>query len=130
MTDLQAAIGREQLKKLPSFVARRAEIFELYEAAGFNLVDAAVDGEPVRYRTVLRMQNPHSVIEALARNGITAIVPVEDWELLAEAAEFPHARHFTHHTVSLPTYPLLRNEDVARIVRIASGCLAPGGASS
>ncbi len=30
MTDLQAAIGRAQLKKLPAFVARRAEIYMRY----------------------------------------------------------------------------------------------------
>jgi perosamine synthetase len=128
MTDLQAAIGREQLKKLPSFIKRRAEIFELYKSAGFNLVDTAVDGEPVRYRTVLRTQSTRSVIEALARNGITAIVPVEDWELLAAPAEFPHAARFTQNTVSLPTYPFLRNEEVLRVVGVVANCLSLGSA--
>ena len=121
MTDLQAAIGREQLKKISWFVGRRAEIFELYKKAGLDLVDTSIQSEPVRYRTVLRTQSPHSVIEALARNGIKAIVPVEDWELLADPEEFPNAKHFSKNTVSLPTYPLLRDEDVLRIIDVLNG---------
>ena len=39
MTDLQAAIGREQLKKLPSFLKRREEIFNLYKKNGLILLD-------------------------------------------------------------------------------------------
>ena len=40
MTDLQAAIGRAQLKKLPGFIARRAELFDIYRSAGLPLTDA------------------------------------------------------------------------------------------
>lgn len=116
MTDLQAAVGREQLRKLPSFVARRAEIFDLYRQAGFDLLDGAGDGAPVRYRTVLRTRNPRALIEALAARGIKAIVPIEDWELLAEPDVFPHAAAFARATVSLPTYPSLRDEDVSRVI--------------
>ena len=121
MTDLQAAIGREQLKQISRFVGRRAEIFELYKKAGLDLLDTSIDGEPVRYRTVLRTQHPRSVIEAMARNGIKAIVPVEDWELLADPDEFPNAKRLSRNTVSLPTYPLLRNEDVLRIIDVLNG---------
>jgi perosamine synthetase len=116
MTDLQAAIGREQLKKVSSFIKRRAEIFELYRRAGLDLIDVPQQGEPVRYRTVFRTKNPRSVIDALARNGIKAIVPVEEWELLADSVEFPNAEYLSQNTVSLPTYPLLCNEDVFRII--------------
>ena len=38
MTDISAAIGREQLKKLPNFNARRREIAEMYNSALSELV--------------------------------------------------------------------------------------------
>lgn len=116
MTDLQAAIGREQLKKLPSFAARRAEIFDLYSKAGFDLLDGPVGCTPVRYRTVLRARNPRALIDALAGQEIKAIVPIEDWELLADPEAFPNALALTRATVSLPTYPSLRDEDVSRVI--------------
>lgn len=121
MTDLQAAIGRAQLKKLPSFVARRAEIFERYKRAGFDLLEAPGDAEPVRYRTVLRTSDPRSVIDSLARKGIKAIVPVEEWELLADPKAFPNAKRLSQSTVSLPTYPLLSDDDVSRIIDAVGG---------
>jgi dTDP-4-amino-4,6-dideoxygalactose transaminase len=41
MTDIQAAIGREQLKRLPAIVARRRELAARY-AAGLGSVDELV----------------------------------------------------------------------------------------
>ena len=58
MNDLQAAIGREQLRKLPDFLTRREEIFQKYKIAGLDLLDISpVDAQtiqPVRFRAVLK----------------------------------------------------------------------------
>jgi perosamine synthetase len=116
MTDLQAAIGRAQLGKLPSFLARRGAIFTSYRNENLELVDAHADATPVRYRAVVRTPHPHRLIERLAQRGITAIVPVEERELLAAAEHFPHAAAFANSTVSLPIYPSLRDGDVSHIV--------------
>jgi perosamine synthetase len=115
MTDLQAAIGRVQLTKLPTFIARREELFQTYKDVGLPVVEAQSDGA-VRYRCVVRSPIPQKVIEKLSDEGIKAIVPVEDWELLGDAAEFPNAAEFAHSTISLPIYPLLSNQDQDRVI--------------
>ena len=54
MTDIQAAIAREQLKKLPNFIYRRAEIFKKYQDAGLPIMDStSQDIKPVRFRAVI-----------------------------------------------------------------------------
>jgi perosamine synthetase len=115
MTDLQAAIGREQLRKLPSFLSRRREIFEQYRQAGLDLVDDNAVS-PVRYRSVLRAKDPRYLINELRRRDVEAIVPVEDWELLGSAQDYPQALAFARTTVSLPTYPSLSDDHVRHIV--------------
>jgi perosamine synthetase len=115
MTDLQAAVGRTQLRKLPSFLSRRREIFEQYRQAGLDLVDDNAVS-PVRYRSVLRAKDPRYLINELRRRDVEAIVPVEDWELLGSAQDYPQALAFARTTVSLPTYPSLSDDHVRHIV--------------
>jgi perosamine synthetase len=118
MTDLQAAIGRVQLGKLPGFVTRRGEIFARYRDAGFDLLDEKSHGVPVRYRSIVRTQSPRAIIDNLARYDIKAIVPVEDWELLGPADQYPNAAALTRTAVSLPTYPSLSDEELSRIIDV------------
>lgn len=119
MTDLQAAIGREQLKKLPWFLERREEIFGMYKDAGLKLLDSTNKNFiPVRYRAVLLTPSPRKIIDSLSKVGVKAIVPVEDWELLGEPEKFPSALRLTKETVSLPVYPLLDNVDVQKIISV------------
>jgi perosamine synthetase len=122
MTDLQAAIGRAQLSQLPNFIARRKEICATYAEAGLPLWPrAAVAGcEPCHYRAVLRVSDPVAVIAGFARGGVRAIVPVEEWELLEDAAAFPRAAALARSTVSIPIYPALTASEVANIVAVAS----------
>jgi perosamine synthetase len=116
MTDLQAAIGRTQLAKLPSFLACRDAIFSTYRDENLGLVDASCEATPVRYRAVIRSAHPPRLIERLAQRDITAIVPVEERELLGPAEQFPHASEFANATVSLPIFPSLSDDDVRHIV--------------
>ncbi|HEY7243432.1 MAG TPA: DegT/DnrJ/EryC1/StrS family aminotransferase [Xanthobacteraceae bacterium] len=115
MTDLQATVGREQLRKLPWFLRRRHEIFERYRAAGLDLVDDA-PCFPVRYRSVLRAKDPRWLIDQLKHRDIAAIVPVEDWELLGAPEDYPQAMAFARSTVSLPIYPSLSDGELGRII--------------
>ena len=122
MTDLQAAIGRVQLKKLPSFLNRRKEIFESYLQAGLPLLNGSSERIcPIRYRAVLLTDHPHNVIQLLKRHNINAIAPIQDWELLGEKKYFPNALKFTLETVSLPIYPLLSDSDVEKIISAFEG---------
>ena len=116
MTDLQAAIGRVQLKKLPNFIRRREEIFQYYKKAGLDLLD--VDEkysdiiEPVRYRAILKTNSPQELIKSLNKVGVTSIIPTEDWEILGELDLLPNSLKFSRETISLPIYPSLTNDQL------------------
>jgi perosamine synthetase len=125
MTDLQAAVGRAQLKKLPGFLARRAELFDCYRAAGLPLLDVADPAlSPVRFRAVVQTAEPQAVIAALEAEGVRAIVPQDTWELQGDAADAPHAAALSANTVSLPLYPSLSDADAQRIARTVAMVLA------
>ena len=120
MTDLQAAVGRVQLSRLHGFITQRERWFSLYRQAALNLIDDKTSGmQSVRYRVVMRCDDPGRVIAALAAVGVRAIVPIEECELLDTPESYPTARAWANSTVSLPAYPGLREEDVVRIARIA-----------
>jgi perosamine synthetase len=115
ITDLQAAIGRVQLERLPEFLERREVIYTRYKNAGLPLLDAA--GSPARYRAVMRSDNPLRVIHALEEAGVTAIIPIEDWELAAPLDKYRNAAKMARTCVSLPCYPTLADGDVDTILR-------------
>ena len=115
MTDLQAAIGREQLKKLPIFLARREAIFQKYKKAGLNLLDVNPSDthlSPVRYRAIMKTDNPKRIIDSLEKVGVKSIIPTEDWEVLGDHRLLPNSLELTRSTVSLPVYPSLTDQDI------------------
>lgn len=121
MTDMQAAVGRAQLAKLPAFLEQREHLFGIYREAGLDLLDSAVaeSTQSARYRAVMRCAEPKHLIETLLDNGIRAIVPVERWELLDSPDKYPLAEALSCSSVSLPIYPALKASDVKRIANIA-----------
>lgn len=120
MTDLQAAIGREQLKKLPNFISRRERIFTMYRESALELLDIKLEDRgrliPVRYRAIARVKDPPKIISALKELGIIIKIPIEDWELLGEPTSFPNANLLTRETISLPIYPSLTDAEVEYII--------------
>ncbi len=115
MTDLQASIGRVQLKQLPIFLERRQEIFAMYKESGLDLI-ASENNASVHYRAVIRINNPAEVKEKLLKQSIKTIIPIEDWELLDDGSKYRNSYNLTQTTLSLPIYPSLTNEDVLNIV--------------
>ena len=115
MTDVQASIGRVQLRKLPNFLERRQEIFTMYKESGLDLIESK-NNTPVYYRAVIRVNNPVKIKGKLLKLGIKTIIPIEDWELLDNGSEYKNAYHLTQTTLSLPIYPSLTNKDVLNIV--------------
>lgn len=124
MTDIQAAVGRAQLAKLPNMLRKRAVLFQIYAEAGLDLMDVdTLSGvyEPVRYRAVLKTTRPRALIDALAQNDIKAIIPIEKWELLGDNEDYPNAVRLTEITVSLPLFPSLTEEQASKIALYATG---------
>lgn len=124
MTDMQAAVGRVQLKKLPDFLKRRSKIFEFYRESGLPLLNVSENNLfPVRFRAVLLTERSKEVIQALSNRKIKAIIPIEDWELLGRKELFPNAYDMTQETVSLPIYPSLTDYDVKKVITVAKSCI-------
>lgn len=122
MTDLQAAIGRAQLKKLPQFLKRREEIYQKYKNAGLPLLDDSTNGiTPVRYRAILKTGKQYEILNELGDKNIKPVIPLQDWELLGPKEQFPNAFEWTQNTVSLPIYPTLTDEEADRIVSVITG---------
>ena len=116
MTDLQAAIGRVQLKRLPTFIKQREKWFKIYHEIGLNLIDSKFQNHtPVRYRIVHKCNNPREIINELFKEKVKAIVPIEEFELLDKNDEYLNAHSLTLSTVSLPAHLNLSEDDVVRI---------------
>lgn len=122
MTDLQAAIGREQLKKLPRFLKRRAEIFDQYVKAGLELLDVKPEEKnklfPVRFRAIMKTKNSKHIIELLAKNGIRATVLIDELGLLGNKNLFPNTFPLITESISLPIYPSLTDDDLDKIISL------------
>ena len=122
MTELQAAFGRAQLKKLPKFIIKREKIFRTYQKSGLDLLDVRQDEirkiKPVRYRAILKTNHQKKILSILKKAKIEARIPIENWELLGKGKNFKNAYELTKKTVSLPIYPSLTNEEVEKILSV------------
>jgi len=116
MTDIQAAIGREQLEQFSEFSMKRDVIFDVYKNAGLDLIDIDCSNcKPVRYRAVLQTDKPLLLIQKLKEIGVNSIVPIEAEELLDNSDKYPNANWFANNTISLPIYPDLNNKIAHKI---------------
>ena len=60
------------------------------------------------------------MIKVLQNEGVAAINPLEEYELLDMQKKFPIAKDLTHKTVSLPIYPTLSEDNVTKIAKIVN----------
>jgi len=119
MTDIQAAIGREQLKQFNLFKEKRKSIYALYKRLGIDVLDGSDNKyTPVRYRAVLKTSQPHNIINRLRDNNVKAIIPIEREELLDNPYNYINAMKLSESTVSLPIYPSLCMKDADNICGI------------
>jgi len=135
MTDLQAAIGLHQLRKLPSFHRRRQEIVQQYNEA-FSLlagVETPVQNDGVEHAWhlyVLRLHSPElaisraDFIEELKRRNIGSSVhfipvhlhPYYRDKYRFRPDDFPVACREWERLVSLPLSPKMTEGDVDDVI--------------
>ena len=121
LSDLQAALGRAQLKALPGFLRKRKQIARLYDEALRGLPGVVLP--PRRghtyYRYGLRLDRPaRAAIAALRRRGVEAKLPVFrplHRYLKMSRRRFPHTESFTDRLLSIPIYPSLSLADARRV---------------
>jgi UDP-4-amino-4-deoxy-L-arabinose-oxoglutarate aminotransferase len=124
MTDMQAALGLAQLKRYPSFLERRRQIFVAYHAAACSLKAARPGylGDPTfLFRYTLRTHKGfESSQSALLLFGVQARLGVD--ELLhrrfsLDDRDYPGATSLFTQTISLPFHPSLNKLEQDQVIR-------------
>jgi dTDP-4-amino-4,6-dideoxygalactose transaminase len=145
ITDLQAAIGRAQLRHLPAWQARREELAARYDAALAGLPGLTLPRRPAHGRHAWHLYQVRVgpayrlsrdlLIEELTRRGIgTSVhfIPVHKLSAFAaalgtqECGSVPVTDQIAEEILSLPMYPALTDDDVDRV---AEALLAHAGAA-
>ncbi|UZE36469.1 UDP-4-amino-4,6-dideoxy-N-acetyl-beta-L-altrosamine transaminase [Pseudomonas sp. B21-059] len=134
MTDLQAALGLSQLKKLDGFVQRRqylaARYQQLLQDLPLTLPKAQADAQSAWHLYVVRLQldglqrSHRQVFEGLREAGIGVnlhYIPVHlqpYYQALGFAqGDFPEAEHYYAEAISLPIYPGLSDSEQDYVVQ-------------
>jgi dTDP-4-amino-4,6-dideoxygalactose transaminase len=117
MTEMQAAMGLAQLKKLPGFIARRRDIARRYsDALGkfqVSLPYSPDNREHIYFRYLLRTGCAEELIEAGRTGSVAYRRPVfNPLHHYLGGACLPETDAAFRETVSLPIYPALSDEDV------------------
>ncbi len=134
MTDIQAAIGIHQVRKLAGFQERRAEIARMYDERFADLtevirppvldhIDHAWHLYPIRLHFDQLSINRDEFIVELRERGIgTSVhfIPIHLHPYYRQAldlgpGDFPIAEKIYESLISLPIYPKMQDSDVERV---------------
>ena len=126
MTDIHAAIGRVQLRKLRERTTKRQE-----NAAFFNenlsTVDIPTeknDVEHVYHQYTIRTDQRDDLSEHLNQenigNGVYYPIPVHQLPSFDKKIDLPNTRTAADQALSIPVNPLLTQEELHRIVEVIS----------
>ncbi|GEP83661.1 aminotransferase class-V family protein [Staphylococcus piscifermentans] len=135
MTDIQAAIGRNQLKRYKSLLNRRREIISNYNKAFESNDEIAIlkhqgkEFSSSGHLFLTRIKNIDSeqrneIIEKMGERGISCNVHYKPLPMLTayknlgfEIEKFPNAYHQFKNEISLPLHTRLTDEDVTYVAR-------------
>jgi len=124
MTNVHAALGLAQLRRLDSMIRARRKAAERYldllgevreRVGGFNLPEN--HSERVWYRFAVEMTCclASELIEDLQAFGVAAEKPVNSWLTRRQMQECPDASKAFSRVVSLPLYPTLTEDEQDRV---------------
>jgi perosamine synthetase len=124
--DIQAAMGIEQLKKLPEFLRKRQtmaqEYIDICMKHGWEVQRQNPSDDRNFYRFIIIGDFVDRLKQHLADNGITAIVPIKQEELLhnvlkLDKAGYQNAEYISTHTLSLPIWPGLLDNGFETVIK-------------
>ena len=125
MTDIEAALVLAQLERLPSMIARRAELAHRYMRLLGNSIYAdrsfrlpKGDGERIWYRFAVEVvgMDLQFIVDRLRLAGVDAALAVTDWRA-EKQARCAIADRAYRSLLSLPLYPSLTTEEQDHVVR-------------
>ena len=119
LNTVNAAIGRIQLKHLDEKNSRRREIVSIYKK---NLVEDCIlpeneNGKSVYHQIVIRHSKRNEIRKGLADNDIGSVIyyetPIHLQPIYQEYGyKLPNSEKFSKEVMSLPSYPLLTDEQI------------------
>lgn len=119
MPDLACALARVQLRRLPEFVARRADIARLYDEAlgeeAHRVLRAPDDRSGTWWRYLVAVGGDAAgVLEQGRADGVgfSRPVPERRWE---GRGDFPVSDRLHDHLVSVPIYPSLTDDEIEHV---------------
>ena len=125
MTDVQAALGISQLKRLDLFKKRRREIVDFYNKnLGLpHLIEKDFSNACFHLYPILVEDRKKFYFDAREKglNLQVHYIPVHTQPYYQEQGykwgDYPNAENYYNHCISLPLYPDLKDEDLTEIVR-------------
>lgn len=118
MTDIQAAIGRVQLERLPGFLTRRRLLARRYSDAfaGLPLRLPAMTEDHVFFRYVVATDRRDALEAHLRARGVEAKRPVYRPAHHYLGGAYPRSEQAHRECLSLPLYPALVDEAAIRVI--------------
>lgn len=130
LDELQAALLLTKLPHIEQYISRRREIAALYQEGladtGITLPKEAPYGRHAYYLYVVRHPRRDGIIEKLRENNIHVnisypwpIHTMKGYEYLGwKAGDLPETERAAKEIFSLPMYPSLTNEEIARVIEV------------
>ncbi|TDQ80923.1 UDP-4-amino-4,6-dideoxy-N-acetyl-beta-L-altrosamine transaminase [Dongia mobilis] len=141
ITDFACALGESQLKKLPGFVARRRELAALYDrllaplAPRLKTVPAQSGDDPTLHLYAVLIDFPAigksraqfmAELRGLGIGTMVHYLPVHQQPYYRDRygrVDLPGADSYYARQLSIPLYPDMTQDDVARVVEALRRCL-------
>lgn len=128
LTDMQAAMGLAQMRKLPGMIARRREIAAIYDGAlrkySILLPFCPENRDHIYYRYLIRTPRLVDVLASGRKNGIGYRRPVyKPLHHYLGKAGYPETEADFKEAVSIPIYPTLKDQEIKAIIENLSQIL-------
>jgi len=124
MTDIQAAMGISQLKKLNSFLLKRAEIAKRYVSELQGLCNLPVasykDRRHIFFRFLIQIHGSVSkALEFFSERGVICMRPVyKPLHKYLHINGFPNTDVVWNRTISVPIYPSLTDKEICKVLDV------------
>jgi perosamine synthetase len=126
MTDIQAALGSVQLKKLESFICSRRRIARHYDdfLKDLNLKLPPADPGHIYFRYVIGLESDSAaLIQNLQKRGIMCAKPVyKPLHRYLQQKGFSNTDRVWRNSISLPIYPKLTRSAADRVLSAFEKC--------
>lgn len=120
MTDFQAAMGRQQLRKLPAFIARRREIATFYNQAfgKLNVKCPLIEKGHIYYRYIIKVeQGVEQWLGQMLANGVSCARPIfKPLHHYIGPNDCPNTDSIYEHALSIPIFPSLSEKEIKIVI--------------